>query len=228
MADLSTIIARAKARSDMEGSSFVDDGEWAAWANSEYKQLYDFIAQHPENRLYLTSFESQLVAGQADYTVTPTTGNPIYRISGVDIKLSDGGYYPMTVSGWNDRQENTSVYRHAARHRYAYQLMGRATTGAPIVRINPTPYSADTFRVWYTPVAGDISDDNIIELFGWDEYIILGMAIRALTKEESDTSALRLDKQNEAARINQAIQSMNQGGAGAMGSSEYAPYPWEY
>lgn len=228
MPDLSTIISRAKARSDMEGSSFIDDGEWAQWATSEYRELYDLIATHPENRLYLTSLTGTFTSGQADYTITPAEGNKIYRVVGCDIRINNGSFYPMTVAGWNERMENDSLLHYNRAYRYKYMLMGRDTDGDVILRFNPTPFNADTYRVWYVPAPGDVADDNIIELYGWDEYIVLGMAVRALTKDESDTRDIRMDKANQAQRITQAIQNMNQGGAGAMTSSEYQPYPWEY
>jgi hypothetical protein len=66
--------------------------------------------------------------------------------------------------------------------------------GAKII-FTPVPTTTDTVIMYYVPSPAEITAGSSIECFsGFDEYIILDVAIKMKQKEESDVSVLAMEK----------------------------------
>jgi hypothetical protein len=78
-----------------------------------------------------------------------------------------------------------------------YRLLGSQ------IKFVPVPNTTDTIKLWYVPAITDLSTDGstLDGVNGWEEYIVIDVAIKALMKEESDVSALMVAKQQIKERI---------------------------
>lgn len=76
--------------------------------------------------------------------------------------------------------------------------------------IHPMPTAAGTLEAWYVPTfrpVENIKDTIDFRMpFGWEDYVIEGLAARMLEKEESDSSHCRREQQ----RILQRILTMSE------------------
>ena len=71
--------------------------------------------------------------------------------------------------------------------------------------LHPTPTNAATLELWYVPQFDIVHNaDDLIPLqfpFGWEEYVIEGVAARMLEREESDATAQRTRQKEILQRI---------------------------
>lgn len=83
----------------------------------------------------------------------------------------------------------------------------------PRIRFIPEPSGANEVTVWYIPHAPELTDDADVwnGFNGWEEYVVVDSAIKALEKEESDTSALEVRKERLMRRISSMSQARDQG-----------------
>jgi hypothetical protein len=72
----------------------------------------------------------------------------------------------------------------------------------PIIRLWPRPLSGN-YVMFYLPASVILDNvaDTVVYQQGWEEYIVLHMAIQALIKEESDPRALQQQQSILEARI---------------------------
>lgn len=145
--------------------------------------------------------------------VTP----PFYKLLGVDINFN-GGFSNGTNNQFNfltlvpfmfgERNRNNvfqggglagggvSVLANAYSYDYRYRLHSLIdpTTNQPRDYLWLTPQAPAGFciQVWYAPELTPLVNltDVVTMVAGWEEIIELDMAIKALNKEESDTSVL--------------------------------------
>lgn len=172
------LIDRAAAIADMH-DSFVTPAQWLAWYNTEARALELFIARSG----WVTNLASSVDAG-ASYTAT-ITGAPL-AILGV-YEVRDGRYRPLKLQNQVDftRQNVAAATDTGDAHWYA--IVTSNSTDDTVVHFYPQP-TTGTYRVLYlagrTPATA-VTDSATWSL-GWEERIVLGMARRALIKEESD------------------------------------------
>ena len=67
--------------------------------------------------------------------------------------------------------------------------------------------------MWYIPRCPELvaDDDEFNGISGWEEYVIVDVAIKMLQKEESDTSVLAAQKANLKKRIEQMSSDRDTG-----------------
>lgn len=77
----------------------------------------------------------------------------------------------------------------------------------------PTPSGSQTIRVWYVPRVTQLlqETDMLDGVSGWTEYVIVDAAIKALQKEESDTSVLMAQKMALIKRIEESAMNRDVG-----------------
>lgn len=189
---------RAKSRADMIGSSFVSDAEWTAFVNASAFELWDILSQKfGEN----WSFQRT--------TLQTTIGNEaiqlpaaVYRMLSVQ-RLDAGKWLPLdriSFSGVTEEEQDTGKP-------CKYMLAGNTVTLAPI------PDSAYTIRLTFIPEMTSLSaDSDVMPSFaGWEEYVVVDAAIKALSKEESDVAALMAEKAALVQRITSAAERRDAG-----------------
>lgn len=212
------LIAAAKDEADMTASTFVSDTRWLAYVQAGYQELYDLLIQK-----FGDDWFTQSTSPKTGYTFTTDGTNDhfslpadFYHLLGVDLILSGSGTTAVraTLKPFTFSERNRFAYPNMAnwlgRTNLRYRLRG------PYLWLRPTPASGQTIELWYAPRPADLTGtgtgaDIIDCVSGWEEYIIVDAAIRALAKEESDTSALERRKAALVARIESAAENRDAG-----------------
>jgi len=172
---LETLRTQAKQRSDLTKSRFIDDAEWNNIINLVAAELYDLLVATAED--YYTIPGSVTVDGNQDSVALPSN---LYKLIGVDYLLG-GLKTPMDRFMFRDRLS----YQYQGFQTLRYRLVGST------LYFTPRP-PAQTFDLWLVPKMEPLVNDTdtFDGVNGFEEYIILGSAIMALIKEESDPSGL--------------------------------------
>lgn len=200
---LAQIRLKAQQRADRVNSNFVTLTEWNSYINQSMFELYDLLVTLHEDYfiappvLFITTGASsyKLPNGsnsfldQSNQTVVP---RPFFKLIGVDKSLNNSSNAYVTVQKFNFVDRNK------------YSVAGGMTTSNSTMEIQyrmmgnnlefiPTPTSGQTIKIWYIPRLIELlqeTDTTDIGISGWLEYVIVRAAYFALTKEESDTTAL--------------------------------------
>jgi len=190
---LATLKTRARERADMENSEFVSDTELVSYINSSYSALYDLLVSRFEQ--YYTLKSEFTVAQGSNTQALPAD---FYKLEAVDFKIGSDW---TTVTKWNlmDRNRRRQLLRLDYRNinPRQYRVVGNN------IEFLPEDSADGDYRIWYTPRLTRLSadTDTIDAVNGWEEYIVVDAAIKMLNKEESDVSALLIEKRELEERI---------------------------
>jgi hypothetical protein len=207
-ATLAQLRLDAKRRADMENGTFISDAEWDRLINQSITEYYDIVTQKFSDDYYYAKLNIQFVAGQDEYDL-PTD---FYKLLGVDLLIS--GDPTAATAQW----ATVKRYEHSDRN-YFNNLVVRNALGVQPVRyrlqgnkivIKPVPTtSGQYFRILYNPAFVDLvaDDDEFDFVSGWEELPVIDAAIKALTKEESPTDSLMIQKQMLIKRIEEAAEN---------------------
>lgn len=187
------LIDRAAALSDMH-DQFVKPEQWVAWYNTERVALELFIAKRGATARNITLT-----------TVTPVSGTSLFigsalAIVGVWEILSNARLRPVRIVNFVDNfsQQGPGPQFGPAQIVSVVQNNG-STSESYSFRFFPTP-SSGSYLIGTIPAPEVLLDGNgMLNLpMGIEERIVLGMARRALIKEESDTTEiLKLIKEQD-------------------------------
>lgn len=201
---LGAVRTQAKYRADMVRSEFVTNAEWLTYINDSYRELYGlllqkygndyFVAGTPDNWYQFTTSGSTasyvLPDGSSTYKLLDgtTTAPAFLKLLGVDVKHGSDWHalLPFNFVDRNQRQNGQASNLNRPRYRI---------TGARLW-FAPTPQGSLTVRIFYIPRLTELSaDDDVLDgVNGWEEYVIIDAAIKAMQKEESDVSVLFAQK----------------------------------
>lgn len=219
----------AKQRADMVNSEFLTEAEWNSNINNSYYELYDLLVQKYGNDYFVAppltipiSATSQTYAlpNGVNYSAAPA----FYKLMGVDLQLYPGtnNYLTLHPFMFSERNKYSSPNFSALQGvlRPNYRLNGNN------IMLIPASPSGQSIRLWYVPRLVELSTDESVAdgVSGWDEYIIVDAAIKALQKEESDVSVLMAQKQALIARIDAAGENRDQGAPQTV--SDVSGGPW--
>jgi hypothetical protein len=191
---LASLRDQARLRADMQNSKFVSDAEFNQYISDSYAELYDLL---------VSKFEDYYTADPLVFHVD--SGNtydlPVdfYKLKGLDRALSDSNdWYTLRPFTFEDR----NARRSATRFRGLYPAIRYRIFGNKIL-FSPDDQAAGNYRMWYipryTPLVNDT--DTVEDVIGWEVYIVVDAAMKALQKEESDISVIMAMKQALIARI---------------------------
>lgn len=183
---LAQLRLRAQERCDLVGTAFITNSEWLSLLNASYQELYAIIVQ---------------AFGTDYYVQTPSTGVTIttngidqffplasdfFKLLGVDLQVTPSLWVPLKPFAFADRNQ---------------------------FNFYTVPKAGQTVRYFYVPrwvpLVADV--DTVDGVNGWEEYIIWDAAIKALSKEESDTSVPMAEKQALVARIQAEAENRDAG-----------------
>lgn len=222
---LANIKTSAKQRADMVNSQFLTDAEWNANINASYQELYGLLIQKFGNDYFMAGsadnwfqFTTSAAAsyglpdGTSTYTLKDgTTAPAFFKLVAVDLILDSVSNGCITLK----------PFAMAERNRFAIPNMQTFWGYANIrYRINgntiwfvPLPSAGQTIRLWYIPRLKLLFQDSdpVDSVNGWEEYIIVDAAIKALQKEESDVSILMAQKQALIARLESEAENRDAG-----------------
>lgn len=171
------IVDRAAAAADMHGD-FVTAAQWLAWYKVEHRALELFVARSG----WVTNLASTVDASSFTITVPAP-----FAILGV-YEVRDSKYRPLKFQNQVDFTKQAYSSPAETGDAYTYSLLTSTTTDDVTIHMFPKPTSG-TYRCLYIPTSTlpTALTSSITWPLGWEERIVLGMARRALEKEESDS-----------------------------------------
>lgn len=194
-------------RIDRVGSTFYTDAELNSYISSSYKELYDILIQKYGDDYYMTTPYQFTTDGTSDTYDLPAD---FYKCHGLDLCLNGSG---------NDGWVTLRPFMKAERNRYAvpnfqsfYGITNlRYRIMADKVWFTPRAMTGQVLRLWYSPRPAELTTDvdTVDGVSGWEEYIVVDSAIKALAKEESDVSVFAAQKQAMLQRIESAAENRN-------------------
>lgn len=221
---LSNMRLQVRQRADQANSQFVSDQELNTYIDQSYRELYDLLIEKYGDDYY--------VANPYTYTLSTNTQayplpNDFYKLLLVEVALnaSDPNSW-VTIKKYNRIQQNLlnfpNVYTFYGVTNLRYRLTGSN------LYIIPPPTGGETLRIWYNPRPNQLLNDTDIAdmVSGWEEYIVIDAAIKAMVKEESDISALALQKQAIIKRIEEAAENRDVGEPETVSDSRRKNFSW--
>lgn len=220
---LSQLRLMSQQRADRVNSQFVTDPEWNTYINQSLTELYDILTTTYEDYyttipvLFATTNAQQYNLPDGIATFKDMNGNtitppPFYKLLGVDCGLAQN----------NNAWISLHKFDFISRNRYIFPNLTSTFLGVFNLRYRlygntlffiPTPAAGQFIRIWYIPRVRNLLADNDLcdGVSGWTEYIIVDAAIKALQKEESDTSVLMAQKQMLLDRIQSSAMNRDAG-----------------
>lgn len=176
------IITQAKYRADQENSTLCSESELLSYANHAYSSLYDLL---------IDSFDDFYAVTSGDL-VADTDGGLI---------LPDDFYKFVTFLNCG-RVRKVSLKEYIARNIISVAYVNNSIYA---IASNKVYTNSGSNKIVYVPRAKIIESlfDEIDGVNGWEEYLILSIAIKMMRKEESDTRELQLELQEMKQRIAQ-------------------------
>ena len=191
-----------KDRADMTGSNRIGDSQWNEYINKSKDKLYDLLISAYESEYYTKSIQLDVSANTDTYAL-PTD---FYKTVLVEYLVDTYHTYPLKKFSFAEK--NRSVYP-SGFNRYGNYLRYREV--ADNIVFHPVPVSNCTVKIWYIPTATNLSaDGDLLKGFnGWEEFIIIDVAIKAGRNEETDTKDLERDLLNITDRLNTMAENRN-------------------
>lgn len=203
-------------RADRVGSNFVTVPEWNTYINQSYFELYDLLTTVYEDYYMATPLTFQVDGVTQLYPlpngVLYSGARPFYKLLGVDLGLDASTNAFVTLKKFDFISRNRYVYPQITStflgvFNLQYRLMDN------YLMFIPVPSGGQFVRLWYIPRMNQLlKDTDILDgISGWSEYVITDAAIKALEKEESDTSLLLAQKQALKMRIEETAMNRDAG-----------------
>lgn len=220
------IITRAKAASDQQ-DDFVTLNQWFSWLTVEHRALVGRIARL--GHVLHESYTNISATGAASYTFA----EPLAVIGVYEITSNNMLRRVRSVDPFNGHRQTANTVTGAAQQFYVHRDPTPSSTNV-VLELFPNPTSG-TYRVYFIPHPPTIAalTDAVDYPLGWEERLVLGLARRALAKEESDLTDINQQIRVTEADIEEAVWSRLLGDtpvvrnvdATERGFSPY-PYPW--
>lgn len=193
LADLKT---RALEKADMVSSSFVTPTELRGYINASGAELHGILTLRFEDQFVSPTPTQFTLTGSSN---VQSLASDFYKLRGVD-RMSGADWVPVRSFQWEER---------GAWNRSSSVVDGRGVrcrvVGSSLYLV-PESAAAGTYRYWYCPRWTDLTSDSDVLPDGmtqgrWDEYIAVDVAIKCLMKEDTDVSALMVQKRALLERV---------------------------
>lgn len=229
---LGSLRLQAQQRADRVNSNFVTASEWNSYINQSAFELYDILTTEYEDYniaepfvFVTTSAQSYKLPNGIVADAYGGIGRPLYKLMGVDLGLTSGSNGWLTVKKFDFIQRNRYIFPNLASSymgvfNLRYRVMGNQLT------LIPPPSAGQYLRLWYVPrMERLLKDTDMLDgVNGWTEYVIVDAAIKALQKEESDVTALMMQKQALTDRIQAAAMNRDAGQPDTISSTRNESY----
>jgi hypothetical protein len=192
----SELVERAKAAADMH-DNFVTAAQWMYWATQENYTLNLLMARSGWPLDHTTASITITSAQAGVYPLHPTVAPKVMAIISVHESTSAGLrrlLYKDAMS-FLHQPVGSSIHEGHAR----FYRVNRTSDDAVTLNMFPTPQVGQVYVVTYIPqplkmvtsgATALVSSTTVNFPMGWEERIVLGMARRALEKEESDATPI--------------------------------------
>lgn len=213
------LVDRARAIADIR-DNFVTNSEWMYWANQERKALEYLLARSGWTQNTTTQPITITGAGHYDLSTPPLAVLGVWE-------SSSQGYRRLTHNNAVEfkRQAAGSTLNTGPALEYSFTITHTEDSIVDKYYIDFYPEPTNTANSYLimkinqpaklvlpeTGVAGEVP--RVVYPMGWEEYIVLGMARRALIKEESDSREAERLQNQVAADIERAVWGFSVGEA---------------
>lgn len=154
----------------MERSKFVSPSAWLMFFNAAYSELYDL-----------------LIGSYQEYSLKPSV---VTVSGGTGLGALPADFYKLKAI--DNNQENKPVEPYDFDDRFSESKRVRYTLLQNEIQFLPKENANGSYTLWYVPTPIHSTDVNdTVSVMGWQEFIVLGMAVSALYKEESFEAADR-------------------------------------
>jgi hypothetical protein len=210
-------------RADMVGSTFITDAEWNGYINASARELYGLLVQK-YGESYFVQIPPYLITtdGSSDYYPLPSD---FFKLMGVDLQYnnSPNGFVTLKPFMMADRNRYWMTNLQAVYGRLTnlkYRVMGNR------ISFVPRAAAGQTIRLIYVPRVTELKlDTDVLDgVCGWEEYVVADVAIKALAKEESDTTVFERAKLALLARIESEAANRDAGSPETVQDTAYQDY----
>lgn len=200
------LVERAKAAADMH-DAFVTLKQWMYWASQERMALDLFLARSGWTQDF-EAYSYTVTGSEAGSFVIPVDLMAIVAVHEVTsnyqvrrLKLRDPATFLHNLPGSSITQGHSIEYR--------VKRVGDRVT----LSLYPEPLAGEQYLITYVPHSLRLTLDavpaagyanTVAYPMGWEERIVLGMARRAMDKEESDSTAI----QRQMVEMNSNIEAL--------------------
>jgi hypothetical protein len=193
---LSALRARVRQRANMEGSQFVTDSELNTYINEAIADLRDKMISKVGDDYFAAETTYTLLANQDTYALP----SDFYKVLYVEVKGDDGYFYKMRRFEVSERNFGASPINY-----YIPDIRYRLRANN-IVFTPQNLMGGRQVRLTYVPIPSElVTDGDTLQGYnGWETYVIVYAARKALVKEESDTAQLDA----ELVKLDQRMESM--------------------
>jgi hypothetical protein len=223
---------QAQERADMVCSNFVTLPEWNKYITLAYKELYDLLIAAYGNDYYMKTPYTYTTTG----TIDPNYQASVYPLPQdfYKLMLCEVALNPMDPNSWVTLRQYERIQQNLWNYPNVYTFYGITNlryrlTGTQL-QIVPIPSGGQTVRIWYAPrPAKLVADTDIIDgISGWENYVIIDAAIRALKKEESDEDVMSLmaEKQPMMLRLEAMAANRNVAEPQRVSDSRLRNFSW--
>lgn len=244
LVSLAELRLEAQQRADMVNSNFLTLPEWNLNITKSYKWLYNLLIQKYGEDYYYSVPYSFVTTGTVDatyqaqvfplpdgQTVTDSfTDNVVpafYKEFLTEVALNPGDPNSwVTLRKYQRIQQNLwnypNVYTFYGITNLRYRLTGTQ------IQIVPIASAGQTIRMWYAPRPKVLmaDTDTIDGVAGWEELIPIHAAIKALAKEESDTSELQLELNAKILEIENSAANRDVGEPEKVSDGKLRNFAW--
>lgn len=208
---------QARQRANMENSTFVTDSEFNTYINLSISELYDMLCSKVDADYNINSQTFTTTANVDSYDLP----NDFYKLRGVDLLLDPLRPVPLKRFEFAERNSIDPIFFGVVDLRY--RVRGNKLTFTPVELMG-----GQSIRVWYIPLPSQLSSDSdaLNGYNGWEELVIIKAAIKALVKEEQDTSQLQLEYAELKQRLEVAMDSRDSASPSRITDNDRYLYPY--
>lgn len=203
---LTTLKNRCLQRADMVNTTFIDQTtELVDMINASVCELQDILIAAFGTDYYWSTYSITADGTNSRYSLN----SDFYKLLGVDLIISTNDYITLKPYMFSERNRyKTSLARtvyDSTNIRYHIE--------ANSINFIPTPAANQQFLLTYVPNAGTLSSgsDTVDGINGWEEYVVIDVAIKMRQKEETDTSDLERAKAMMLKRIQEMAEARDAG-----------------
>lgn len=206
------LITRAKERADMENSNFISDAEWYRSLNVWTARLWNLLVKADPDRYTraqtLAADGSTVYDCAADYMGTVR----------VDYQTDSSQSIWVEIPRLYGTEENRLIQDQSDYPRgYTFRYNATTPSTQQITILPPSSYAMRHLYIVAPPsyaTDGTDSAELVMGISGFEEYVVIGMAIDARIKEESSVVQLRQSQADITAHLEEAAENRSVSDAG--------------